>query len=152
MSKSLKWLCFLASVHHQLSIVFSGTMSSRLLSFFGSLESPFSCDLKWNTHITNTCTKARQHLCLLYHLFGMADPVSLTHLYKCLILPTLDCCSVVWDPAAVHIINKLEFVQILAARLTTSTGRPHLATFLPPWTGPPCELGERSKSSWSMLA
>ena len=78
-----------------------------------------SCDLKWNTHITNTCTKARQQLGLLYRLFGIADPVSLAHLYKCLILPTLDYCSVVWDPAAAYLINRLESVQRLAARLTT---------------------------------
>ena len=80
-----KWLCFLASVHPQLSTFLSATMS---------------CDLTWNTHITNTCTKARQQLGLLYRLFGMADHASLAHLYKCLILPTLDYCSVVWDPAA----------------------------------------------------
>ena len=49
----------------------------------------------------------------------MADPASLAHLYKCLILPTLDYCSVVWDPAAAYLITKLESVQRLAARLTT---------------------------------
>ena len=78
-----------------------------------------SCDLKWNTHIINTCAKARQQLGLLYRLFGMADPATLAHLYKCLVLPTLDYCSVVWDPAAACLITKLESVQRLAARLTT---------------------------------
>ena len=75
-----------------------------------------SCDFKWNTHITNTCTKARQQLGLLYCLFGIADParssLRMSH------LPTLDYCSVVWDPAAAYLINKLESVQRLAARLT----------------------------------
>ena len=37
------------------------------------LSVTMSCELKWNNHITNTCTKARQQLGLLYHLFGMAD-------------------------------------------------------------------------------
>ena len=77
----------------------------------------------------NTCTKARQQLGLLYHLFGMADPASLTHLYKCLILPTLDYCSVVWDPAAAYLITKPESVQRLTARLTTKR---YLTTFLTP--------------------
>ena len=63
-----------------------------------------SCELKWSTHVINTCAKARQQLALLYRLFGMADPATLAHLYKCLVLPTLDYCSV---------------VQRLAARLTT---------------------------------
>ena len=83
-------------------------------------------DLKWNTHIINTCAKARQQLGLLYRLFGMADPATLAHLYKCLVLPTLDYCSVVWDPAAACLITKLESVQRLAAtkRWSTSPDNP----------------------------
>ena len=38
-------------------------------------------DLKWNTHISSTCTKARQQLGFLYHFFYMADSVCLSHLY-----------------------------------------------------------------------
>ena len=44
-------------------------------------------------------------------LFGMADPASLAHLYKCLILPILDYCSVVWDPAAAFLINLFRDLQ-----------------------------------------
>ena len=97
-----------------------------------------SSDLKWNTHIINTCSKARQQLGFLYRLFGMADPVSLSHLYKCLILPTLDYCSVVWDPATIFLINKLESVQRLAARLTTKR-----------WSAPPNDL--LNSLNWTTL-
>lgn len=78
-----------------------------------------SKDLKWNTHITNTCAKARQQLEILHRLFGLADSATLSHLYKVLILPTFDYCSAVWDPAAVSLTNRLASVQRLAARLTT---------------------------------
>ena len=78
-------------------------------------------DLKWNTHISSTCAKARQQLGFLYRFFYMADSACLSHLYKCLVLPTLDYCSSVWDPAAVTLISQLESVQRFAARLVYLT-------------------------------
>ena len=86
-------------------------------------------DLKWNTHISSTCTKARQQLGVLYRFFYMADSACLSHLYKCLVLPTLDYCSSVWDPAAVTLISQLESVQRFAARLVTKH-----------WSSPPDQL------------
>ena len=76
-------------------------------------------DLKWNTHIDNTCTRARQQLGVIHRSFYEADPGTLSHLYRCLLLPTLDYCSSVWDPHTTFLINKLESVQRLDARLVT---------------------------------
>ena len=50
-------------------------------------------DLKWNTHITNTCKSAKQRLGLLYRNFQLADQKTLSQLYKALVLPKLDYCS-----------------------------------------------------------
>ena len=47
-------------------------------------------DLKWSTHITNTCNSAKRKLGLIYRNFHQADQRSLTHLYKALVLPKLD--------------------------------------------------------------
>ena len=76
-------------------------------------------DLKWNTHITNTCAKARQQLGIINRSFNQANASTLFHLYRCLVLPTLDYCSSVWDPHTGLHINKLESVQRLAARIIT---------------------------------
>ena len=38
-------------------------------------------------------------------------------LYRCLVLPTLDYCSSVWDPHTNSLVDKLESVQQLAIRL-----------------------------------
>ena len=76
-------------------------------------------DLKWNTHISNTCAKARQQLGIIHRTFNQANSNTLSHLYRCLVLPTLDYCSSVWDPHAKYLINKLDSVQRLAVKMVT---------------------------------
>ena len=56
-------------------------------------------ELKWNTHITNTCKSAKQKLGLIYCNFQLADQCALSQLYKALMLPKLDYCSCVLDPS-----------------------------------------------------
>jgi len=86
-------------------------------------------DLKWNTSINNTCARARQQLGVIHRSFYKADLGTLSHLYRCLVLPTLDYFSSVWDPHTTFLINKLESVQRLAARLVTKH-----------WSAPPSHL------------
>ena len=78
-------------------------------------------DLKWNAHIVNsyTCKSAKQRLGLLYRNFRQADQRTLSQLYKALVLPELDYCSCVWDPATSTLINRMESVQKFAAKLCT---------------------------------
>ena len=79
-----------------------------------------SSDLKWNSHILNTCKSAKQKLGLLHRNFRQADCVTLSRLYKALVLPKLDYCSCVWDPASsTTLTEKLESVQRFAAKLCT---------------------------------
>ena len=42
-----------------------------------------------------------------------------SHLYRCLVLSTLDYCSSVWDPHAKYLIDKLDSVQRLAVKMVT---------------------------------
>ena len=76
-------------------------------------------DLKWNTHISNTCAKARKQLGIIHRSFNQANSNTLSHLYRCLVLPTLDYCSSVWDPHAKYLIDKLDSVQRLAVKMVT---------------------------------
>ena len=50
-------------------------------------------DLNWNTHVSNTCAKARQQLGIIHRTFNQSNSNTLSHLYRCLVLPTLDYCS-----------------------------------------------------------
>lgn len=86
-------------------------------------------DLSWSRHISNTSCKASRLVGFLYRNFRGASSSSLTYLYKALVRPVLDYCGPVWDPHHRCDIDKLEKVQVFAARL--ATGR---------WTGRPDEL------------
>ena len=70
--------------------------------------------------------------------FSTWPTVCLSHLYQCLVLPTLDYCSSVWDPAAETLICQLESVQRFAARLVTKR-----------WSSPPDQLIH--SLNWSTL-
>ena len=88
-----------------------------------------SSDLKWYTHITSVCAKARQQLGIIHRTFNQANSPTLLHLYRVLVLPTLDYCSSVWDPRTSLLVNKLESVQRLAARFITNRWfTPHSST------------------------
>ncbi len=74
-------------------------------------------DLKWNTHISNTCSRARQQLGIIHRSFKEANSSVSLHLYRMVVLPTLDYCSSVWDPHLKILSDKLQSVQKLALRL-----------------------------------
>ena len=109
------------SQYHLLSTNYSdSTMVTRLVSV-KYLGVTITSDLKWNTHITNTCKSAKQKLGLLYRNFQLADLKTLSQLYKALVLPRLDYCSCIWDPPppSITLSNKLESIQGFAAKLCT---------------------------------
>ena len=70
-------------------------------------------DLKWNTHVSNICTKAKRTLCF---------PLNLTwrHVQRMLkSRHTRDYGSSVWDPQSILLQDELEKVQKRAARFVT---------------------------------
>ena len=76
-------------------------------------------DLRWNTHVSNVCTKANRNLGFLRrNLYSCTQEVK-EAAYKELIDPVLDYGSSVWDPQGVVLHEELESVQKLAARFVT---------------------------------
>ena len=76
-------------------------------------------DLKWNTHISNICTKANRTLGFLRRtLFSCPQNVK-EAAYKGMVRPILEYGSSVWDPHPDKLQVELEKVQNRAARFVT---------------------------------
>ena len=76
-------------------------------------------DLRWNTHVSNVCTKANRTLGFLRrNLYSCPQEVK-EAAYKGLVRPVLDYGSSVWDPPGAVLQEELESVQKRAARFVT---------------------------------
>ena len=76
-------------------------------------------DLRWNTHISNICTKANRTLGFLWRtLFSCPQNVK-EAAYKSMVRPILEYGSSVWDPHPDKLQEELEKVQNRAARFVT---------------------------------
>ena len=73
-------------------------------------------DLRWNTHVSNVCTKANR--ILRRNLYSCPQEVK-EAAYKGLVHSVLDYGSLVWDPPGVVLQEELESVQKRAARFVT---------------------------------
>ena len=83
------------------------------------LEVTITKDLKWNTHISNVCTKAnRTFFFFRRNLFSCPQDVR-EAAYRGLVRPILDYGSSVWDPHYEGLIDDLVKVQKRAARFIT---------------------------------
>ena len=76
-------------------------------------------DLRWNTHVSNVCTKANRTLGFLRRNLYSCPPEVKEAAYKRLVRPVLDYGSSVWDPTGVVLPQELESVQKRAAILLT---------------------------------
>ena len=99
--------------------IFTTSLPNTQVDFLSYLGVTLTNDLKWNCHISNTGVKAKSRLGMLYRHFNKADQSTLSSLYKALVLPHLDNCSIVWDPSSSGAIKQLDSVQKFAARLCT---------------------------------
>ena len=76
-------------------------------------------DLRWNTHVSNVCTKAKRTLRFLRrNLYSCPQEVK-EAAYKGLVRPVLDYGSSDWDPPGEVLQEDLESVQKRAARFVT---------------------------------
>ena len=76
-------------------------------------------DMRWNTHVSNVCTKANRTLGFLRrNLYSCPQEVK-EAAYKGLVCPVLDYGSSVWDPPDVVLQEELESVQKRPARFMT---------------------------------
>ena len=81
-------------------------------------------DLRWDTHVSNVCTKANRTIGFLRkHLYSCPRPPPPQEVketaYKGLVRPVLDYGSLVWEPPGVVLQEELESVQKCAARFVT---------------------------------
>ena len=76
-------------------------------------------DLKWNTHISNVCSKANRTLGFLRRTPFSCPQKMKEAAYKGMVRPTLEYGSSVWDPHSDQLQEELEKVQNRAARFVT---------------------------------
>ena len=76
-------------------------------------------DLRWNTHVSNVCTKANRTLGFLRRNLYSGPQEVKEAAYKGLVCPVLDYGSSVWDPPGIVLQEELESVQKRAARFVT---------------------------------
>ena len=76
-------------------------------------------DLKWNTHVSNICTKANRTLGFLRRNLSACPQDVKESAYKGLVRPVLEYGSSVWDPSSILLQEELKKVQKRAARFVT---------------------------------
>ena len=76
-------------------------------------------DLRWNTHVSNVCTKANRTLGFLRRNLYSCPAKVKEAAFKGLVRPVLDYGSSVWDRPGVVLQEELESVQKRAARFVT---------------------------------
>ena len=107
---------------HLNKIQASYTLEGAVLENVDNIEYPgvtITNDLKWNTHISNICTKANRTLGFLRRtLFSCPQNVK-EATYKGMVRPILEYGSSVWDPHTDKLQEELEKVQNRAARFVT---------------------------------
>ena len=75
-----------------------------------------SSNLTWNSHITNTASKANRTLGFIRrNLYSCSSSVK-NLAYKSLVRPLMEYCASVWDPHTKELIQKLEAIQNRGAR------------------------------------
>ena len=76
-------------------------------------------DLKWNTHVSNVCTKANMTLGFLRRNLSAYPQDVNESAYKGVVRPLLEYGSSVWNPSGILLQEELEKVQKMAARFVT---------------------------------
>ena len=76
-------------------------------------------NLKWNTHVSNVCTKANRTLGFLRRNLSSCPQDVKETAYKGLVRPIMEYASPVWDPHGIVAQEELENVQNRAARFVT---------------------------------
>ena len=91
------------------------------VSSFCYLGVTLSSSLSWSPHISSVCSKSRKILGILFrHFHPHSSPSTLINLYKSLVRPHLEYCSIVWDPSSKSLSQSLESVQLFALKLASN--------------------------------
>ena len=116
------WDLVVSVPDHCLSFYFSYTLEGTDLENVESIKYlgvTITSDLRWNTHVSNVCTKANKtHGFLRRNLYFCPQEVK-EAAYKGFVCPVLDYESPVWDPPGIVLKEELKSVQKRAARFVT---------------------------------
>ena len=89
----------------------------EMVDQFNLLDVTITSDLSWKSHILETSSKCKR---LLGFLFREGGRDCVSRLYRSVVLPHLDYCCCVWDPAHKIHSRKLESVPSFAAKIATN--------------------------------
>lgn len=93
-----------------------GNYSLLRVSSYKYLGLTITSDLRWNTHVSNICSRAMSKLGFLRRYMKHGSRETKLLLYKTLVRPMLEYASVIWDPHTSCCISELERIQRLAVR------------------------------------
>lgn len=82
-----------------------------------------SSNLSWNLHLDETVKKAHSRLGMLRRLKYILDRKSLQKLYFSFVRPVLEYADIIWDNIPEYLVNKIESIQLEAARIVTGGNR-----------------------------
>jgi len=104
---------------HHIKSVFAYKMPSTIATVFehNYLGIRLHYKLSWDPHVNYICNKTNQLLGFLKrNLYNAPSSEIKEHVYKQLVLPSIEYCSTIWDPYHHTSIYKLEMIQHHAAR------------------------------------
>jgi hypothetical protein len=78
---------------------------------------------QWNDHIYYIVKKTYNRLDIMRNSRTFLDRSSLEHKYSSFLIPLVEYADVIWDNQKQNVINKLENIQLNAARIVTGGTR-----------------------------
>ena len=76
-------------------------------------------NITWKNHIEATCKKISKTIGMMKRVKSVISNESLKRLYKALVLPNFDYCSLVWDNCSNNLKDRLQKLQNKAGRIIT---------------------------------
>ena len=99
--------------------------SINIVNEHNHLGLTWNSDVSWKSHLSSIISKASKRIDMLRALKFKLDRSSLEKIYFTFIRPIFEYACVVWDSAPRHCyyFNKMEKLQISAARIITGTNK-----------------------------
>ena len=82
-----------------------------------------SSNLTWNLHIDEVVEKAYSSLGILRRFKYNLDRRTLQKIYFSFVRPILEYADIIWDNITEYLVNKVESIQLEAARIVTGGNR-----------------------------
>ena len=118
LTKQKSWFFSNRSIPENLDFSFNGK-SVPITTSHKHLGVTFSNDAKWNTHVDNIQNSVSKHLNILRRLKYRLSRTNLDKLYLVYIRPLFEYACELWDNCGIGNSQKLEQLQMEAARIVT---------------------------------